>query len=277
MRKIFLIIILSFAFIVPHSYASVTANTGFIPGQIWYGKVPLVEGDTVNIYTAVWNNNVDPLSIKVEFYDKNVILGSRDVTVSQNQLKDVFIPWKITSGDHTISAKITSSSITTSGKKENITINNSVTTEDKQFVPVTIKTSDGTSTSTSDIIQNGVEQVSLKINDVLPTSISTPILNSLGVVDKFRDSNYVKVNDAKIATQKELDSLNSNTTSKSQVSSKTTQKPLEDATQKPIAYIKLFLFSVLIFILSNKIVFYGLLVIIIFLIFRAIYRKIRNR
>ena len=270
MRKIFLIIILSFTFIAPHAFASVTANTGFIPGQIWYSKNPLVEGDTVNIYTAIWNNDTNPLSLKVEFYDKNVILGTRDITISQNQLQDVFVPWKITSGDHTISAKIISSSIT---------VDNNVTIEDKQFVPVTIKTSDGTSTSTSNIIQNGVEQVGSKINDVLPTSISAPILNSLGVVDNFRDSNYVKINDAKIATQKELDSLNSNNinNNKSQVSSKTTQKPLEDATQKPISYIKLFLFTVLAFILGNKIVFYGLITVVIFLILRAIYRKIRNR
>ncbi|HUC89070.1 MAG TPA: hypothetical protein VMR49_03505 [Candidatus Paceibacterota bacterium] len=267
MKKFFLILIILFAVFVPKVFADVATNTGFIPGQIWYSKEPLVEGDTVNIYTAVWNSDANPLSVKVEFYDKNVILGSRDITISQNQLKDVSIPWKITSGDHAISAKITSSSISASGKTENITLDNSTTAEDKQFVPATIKTSNGAPASASDIIQNGIEQVSSKINDVLPTSISEPISNSLGVVDNFRDSNYVKVNNAKIATQKELNSS---------VSSQTISKPL-DATQKPITYIKLFLLTALAFILGNKIVFYGLLVVIIFLITRSIYRKISNR
>jgi hypothetical protein len=279
MRKIFFIFVLFFTFFAPHAFANVATNTGFIPGQIWYSKEPLVEGDTVDIYTAVWNSDINPLSIKVEFYDKNTILGARDVIVASMQLKDVYISWKIISGEHVISAKIISSSIIASGKKENITVGNNITLEDKQFVPVTIKTSDGKQTTASDIIQNGIDQVGSKISDILPVSVSESISNSLGTVDEFRDSNFIKVNAAKVATQKELDSLNPNSTndSKSQVSSKTTSKPLEDATQKPIAYIKLFILSVLSFILGNKIAFYGLSAIIVFLILRAIYRKIRNR
>jgi hypothetical protein len=56
----------------------------------------------------------------------------------------------------------------------------------------------------------------------------------------------------------------------------TGQKPL-DATERPIAYIKLFLLSIVGFVFGSKLVFYGLSLLILFLVLRFIYRKIRHR
>jgi len=56
MKKYFisLFVFLSVVFVMP-VYAEVSAGSGFIPGQIWYSEESLIEGNTVNIHTAVWN------------------------------------------------------------------------------------------------------------------------------------------------------------------------------------------------------------------------------
>jgi len=58
-------------FLSAPQYIEAVTNTGFIPGQIWYSKEILVEGETVNIHTAVWNGEKESFMFKVEFYDKN--------------------------------------------------------------------------------------------------------------------------------------------------------------------------------------------------------------
>jgi hypothetical protein len=267
MKKYFLLIVLIFGFLLPLVYTN--ASTGFVPGQIWYSPETLSEGETVKIHTVVWNGDKNNLQAKVEFYDKNVILGTRDVTVLPEQLKEVNITWKVTSGDHTISAKIISSSITSNGKKENIVLKNNKTEEDKIFVPVTIKKVDGESATSSDVIKNELDKAGSKIGDIIPESVSTPISDTFNKIDTFRDNTSTKINESKEKTKEVIKTLDQNINANN-------EKEAVSATDKPIAYVKLFFLSVIGFIFGNKIVFYGLSIIITFFILRAIYRKIKR-
>ena len=281
MKKYLTFFILIFGFLIPLVYAR--ASTGFVPGQIWYSPETLSEGENVKIHTVVWNGDSSNLQAKVEFYDKNVILGTRDITVLPEQLKEVNITWKVTAGDHTISAKIISSSITTNGKKETITPDNIKTEDNKVFVPVTIKKIDGEPATSGDVIKNELDKTSSKIADVIPESVSTPVSNAFDTIDTFRDNISTKVNDAKINTQEEIKTLNNGdggkvVDTKSKGSKVSTEKETTtSSTDKPIAYIKLFFLSVLAFILDNKIAFYGLIILVAFFLLRFIYRKIKNR
>jgi hypothetical protein len=250
-------------------------NSGFIPGQIWYSKSTLVEGETVNIHTAVWNGEKDSLTVKVGFYDKNTLLGSRDVALASLELKDVYIPWKITAGDHIISAKITSSTSTVSGKKETVVLDRALTSNDRQFVAVSAKDNNVvTSAPGIDALKTQIDKTSAEINSIVPENVSNVIVDAFNSVDSVRDNTLTKVTVIKDETKKEVDSFKS----ESNTGQTTIQKTnIEDATKKPIAYIKLFLFSVLVFIFANKIVFYAVLLIIVFSIIRAVFRAIRNR
>jgi hypothetical protein len=253
--------------------------TGFIPGQIWYSTDSLVEGSSVKIYTAVWNGDTTPLTAHVAFYDKTTILGSRDVVVSPSTLADVSISWKVTAGDHNISAKITSSTTTISGKKQTVSVDNTQTEEDHQFVPILIKKQDGTVATSTDLVKSQVDKIGGEINssitDAIPTSITKPFNSNISSVDSLRVSTYTEVSHMKVDTQTKLDALNGEKVATSKGSS--VKPATSSGVDKPIAYVKLFFLSVLAFVLGNKIVFYGLGVIIIFLILRSIYRKIRNR
>jgi len=275
MKKYFLSSLIIFTFLIIPTFVFATTNSGFIPGQIWYSKDSLIEGETVNIHTAVWNGEKNSISVKVEFYDKNVILGTREVTLVSLELKDVFVPWKITSGDHTISAKITSSTATISGKKENVVLDNITTSTDKKSVSVLIKNKEGDIVSGADTVKTQLENTGEKINDLLPENVSDSISEGFVVLEDFRDKKSIQINQIKDETKKEIDLMKSE---EKPILDKVTEKTnIEDATKEPITYIKLFLFSTLAFIFSNKIVFYGLLILIAFFILRKIYRLIRNR
>jgi hypothetical protein len=248
------------------AYAETPSTSGFIPGSIWYSQEPLVQGDKVLIHTAVWNGDDQPLSARVEFYDKNVILGTRDVVVEKNSLKDVSISWQVTAGDHVISAKILSSTLTNGTKKEQIVLDRNTTTQDRRFVPVVVKSVDGTPASSSDVVKSQVDKATSKIGEIVPDSLSS----SFGSLDTFRDETYTQIVSQKEETKKYIEA-------KEKVSgTQTNSKPL-DSTEKPIAYIKLFLLSIVGFIFGNTLVFYGIIAVIIFFLGRLLYRKIRNR
>ena len=274
MKKYFLFSLIIFSTILALPVYAEVSSSGFIPGQIWYSKEPLVEGETVNIHTAVWNGEKDPLSAKVEFYDKNVILGSRDVVLTTNELKDVYVPWKITSGDHVISAKIISSSATISGKKENIVLERIATGNNKQFVSVVVKNDQGKTVSGESALQDQIKKTTTEINNIVPEKVSSSISNSFAVVDDFRDRAFTQIEVSKKDTQQEINLLNQ---PKDIIQTINEKSNVNDATKKPIAYVKLFLLTALAFILGNKIVFYGILIFVVFLILRFIYRKIRNK
>ena len=266
MFKHLLIPILVFVLSANFVFAEVPTTTGFIPGSIWYSHEPLVEGDTVKIYTAVWNADDKPLSAKVEFYDKNVVLGTRDVVVDKSSLKDVSISWKVTSGDHTISAKIISSNTTTGGKSEKVVLERTSTKSDKIFVPVSVKNAKDEDTSNTKVVKDQI---------AIPESLTTSIADTFSPVESMRLRIDQDVDTSKEKTKQEIDQLEGQgSITKEGVN--TGQKPL-DATERPIAYIKLFLLSIVGFVFGSKLVFYGLSLLILFLVLRFIYRKIRHR
>lgn len=284
MKRYFFLAIFLVTCTISVVYADTSAVTGFIPGQIWYSKETLVEGDTVKIYTAIWNGDTNAVNARVEFYDKNVILGTRDIIVDPSHLQDVSVSWKVTAGDHIISAKISSSSTVNNGKKEQITLDNVTTSEDRTFVPVSIKVADNTQAKATDVVKNEVTKAATAAKDIIPSSVS----NSFSSFDSLRDSTYTQIVDNKNKTQKQIDSLSVVTqpatatqikdkNTKTQPKSEQTQSKPLDTTEKPIAYVKLFLLSILGFIFGSKLFFYGLILLLLFLIFRFIYRKIKNR
>lgn len=269
MKKYFFVSIFFFLIFIPIVFASNNKDS-FILDQIWYSNNEITEGDTVNIYTAIWNGNDNSLSAKVEFYDKNVILGTRDVIVGPQQLKELFVSWKVTSGDHTISAKVLSSNISVNGKKENIILNSTTTSTDRLFVPVVIKKDSGESIPSNEIVKNEINKVGDKVNGIVPESISIPIRKTVDSFDNFRQQTLTTILDKKEKTEETISKYKD-------FADGTKDENLESATERPIAQVKLFFLKILEFIFSQKVIFYGLIIFIAYYILRVIYRKIRNR
>lgn len=272
--KKYLLVFLFVLFFSRNVSAQEISTSGFLPGQIWYSSNELVEGKTVSIHTALWNGDVNALSVRVEFYDKNVILGSRDVVVLKDKLMDVSVPWKITAGDHVISAKIISSTIVSGSNKEPVSLERNKTTEDKQFVSVNVATADGTKTQAPDLIKNQIEDVASAVEKTISPKISQPIVLGISTVEDFRQETSDKVENEKKIAQQKIAQIGIGTVST--ILSKKLEDPssknptVEDASKelfsdgKPLQYVKLFFLSGLSILLKNKLIFYPILIFVIF-------------
>ena len=243
------------------------AVSGFVPKQIWYSKEKLIEGETVDIHTSIWNGETDTVLVKVGFYDEETVLGSREVMVKPQELKDVSITWKVTAGEHIISAKIISSVVVIGDDKKDVSLRYTKTDEDKQDVEKQKKVVEKVKTTES--------ETSI-VDDILPEKVANSVNAGYNSVDTFRTQTSDKLNTEKDKVKEEVKLLKKEEESKKENVSSTNKK-IDEVVKKPFAYIKLFLVSVLSFIFAHKIVFYGLLAFITFYILRLIYRKIRHK
>jgi len=250
--------------------ADVFAASGFVPKQIWYSKENLVEGETVEVHTAIWNGESKSFLVKVEFYSGTTILGDREVTIGPSELKDVYVLWKVTAGEHVISAKIVSSEVVVSGKKENITLRYTKTSTDKQNVLAKEVEEKGTDE------EYRVGDIVSVAPNILPANVDKTIAKSYNTVDNFRNETSVKLDKSKEEAKLEIAKIQKEDTSnRSGLDVK--KSNTEDAIKKPLAYVKLFLTSILSFIFGHKVVFYGLLAVVIFYLFKIVFKAIRNR
>lgn len=100
------------------SVASAAGSIGFVQGNIWYSKDPFFAGDTVRVYSAIFNGQTDDIVGSVTFYDNGEALGSMPFTATSGKLREVWTDWKATTGEHTISAKITEAFISKVGTEK---------------------------------------------------------------------------------------------------------------------------------------------------------------
>lgn len=245
----------------------VLAVSGFIPKQIWYSKEKLIEGETVEVHTPVWNGESGSVLVKVEFYNHDTLLGSRDVVIKPQELKDVFISWKVTAGEHLISAKIVSSVVLIGEEKKSVSLRYTETDTDKLEVEkekIIEKEKNPESASQEILIGDGL----------LPEKVTSTINSGYNSMDDFRIKTSDKLSISKENAKKEIEIIKNTTPQKELVSK---DKKIEDVVKKPFAYAKLFVLSVLSFIFENKIVFYGLIVLAVFFIFKKIFQSFRHK
>lgn len=244
----------------------VFAISGFMPNQIWYSKEKLIEGETVDVHTSVWNGEGDPVLVKVDFYDFDNLLGYKETVIKPQELKDIHITWKVVSGEHLISAKIVSSVVVIGEDKKNVSLRYTKTDTDKQDVEKEKKI--------EKIDDEKKPLDSFLIEDILPEKITATINESYNSVDDFRSRTSVKLTEEKDKSKKTIDNINKTPQSKN---SELKANSLESITKKPFAYVKLFVLSVLAFIFEYKIIFYGLIALTTFYIIKAIFRSFKHK
>lgn len=269
--RIFFILALIFSFGTPFfSFAQTSQNIGLVEHTIWYSKDPFYEGDTIKIYTLLYNSGTQAVSGTVEFYDGKVILGKKDIIIPPDSAKDISVSWTVTAGEHSISAKFLNPTITVKGKQEPIIVDNGVSSERKVFVPKKIvsesKDVDGESASTNTV----VDRLAEKAAEYTPE----PIDKTAVAIDTFREETSLKIIASKELTKARVEAFKDSSLEVNASSSGISVSP--QTLQKPLAYISLFFWSLLSFIFSHKVVFYGLILVIIFLVIRAIWKRFHD-
>ena len=80
--------------------------TGFAKQSLFLSRDGVVDGETVSIYSVVFNTDSVAFSGLMEFSDNNKTIGTTSVTLSAGQASTVSIPWKTTVGPHAIVARL---------------------------------------------------------------------------------------------------------------------------------------------------------------------------
>ena len=104
-KKVSIILFLVF-FLLPIPSHAQTSKAGFVPENLWYSKDPFEEGEKIKIYTVIFNPDTRELDGSVVFFDNNVFLGKKSFTAPAKSVKDVYINWSVTAGNHNIFGKI---------------------------------------------------------------------------------------------------------------------------------------------------------------------------
>jgi hypothetical protein len=243
--------------------AEISTPTGIIPGAIWFSQEKLVADETVKVYTAIWNGEKEELKAKIEFYDKNIVLGSREIIIAEDQLKEVSISWKVTSGDHIINAKIISSVF---GDKS-IILDNNETEKKRIFIPVTVIEEDGEESTAQNVVKNKIEETTEGISEIIPDSITGKASNFFNEIDVLREDFSETVSATKEQAKEEIKLIENKEASQDFSDD-------ENKLEKPLAQAKFFSLQILSFILEHKIIFYALIILIIFFLLKFVYRLI---
>jgi len=132
--------VLSAVFILPVGAAAqeTVSNVGFLSRPIWYSKSPFFAGETVRIYTIVYNSGKDDLLGTVEFKNGDTVLGAKDFSVSGGgKTQHVWIDWTAEEGEHTISADIVNARISpVGGTEEKVSLAERRVSAERVFVDV---------------------------------------------------------------------------------------------------------------------------------------------
>ncbi len=263
LKKIGFILLLIFGLFPIHQSNAQSTNAGFIPSNIWYSKDPFEEGDKIKVYTLIFNPDDKELLGTVIFYDKTTLLGKKTFTVSPRGVKDVSIDWTVNVGDHTIFATIENARFLLSdGKYEDTVITENKTKESSRTVNKKIipKLSDAIS---SNLVTDQIQNVQDLIVNNTPDILAKPMVLGASTVENIRNSAGMASENKKEQIKKDLAILN-----------KKKSPSTNDNIIKPWKYVELFFVTFLSFILNNKIIFYAILAILVFLLLRFIWRKI---
>ncbi len=245
-------------------------NTGFVSGNIWYSKEPLEEGEKVKIYTFIFNPNSRELSGTVIFFDKTVLLGKKDFVVPPRDALDVSIDWTVTAGSHAIFGRIDNARFFVSkGVYEKADLAEDETDKNSQTVSKRIVS--GTEVVVEDKTENAGPTSISSIKDTIlektPEFVSKPIISATNSLEKVREDTRIATDIKREEVRNEIKVLEEGKT-----------EPKEDKAGspllKPFKQIELFLLSLFSVITGDRIIFYGILIVIIFSILRFIFNKI---
>lgn len=260
LKKIGIILFLIFSLFPIQKIFAQSANTGFVSANIWYSKDPFAEGDKIKIYTLIFNPDTRQLSGTVDFFDNTVLLGKKDFTVAANATNVVSINWTVTAGDHTIFGQIENAKFLLSdGNYETVSLAENQTQKSSRTVSKKITSNAGTnSTSPS------VADIGKIIEEKTPSFITEPLVSAVNALEEFRTNTNIVSDNKKVEVQNEIKALNNTVTTPKEAVP-------QNSVLQPFKYVELFFLSIFSFILSNKILFYGVLAIIVFYILRFIW------
>lgn len=127
LRQIISIVFLSFAVVLPvYAQEGPLKNVGFVPSNIWYSKDSFFAGETIRVYTVIFNGSEYDIEGTVQFFDNGTPINKAAFTVQKGgKVEDVSVEYVTKEGNHIITARIVDASVLEkNGKKKLLSLEN---------------------------------------------------------------------------------------------------------------------------------------------------------
>ena len=286
-----LIFLTLFTFAIFFRAPAAFASTGFLGGPMWISPEVPQDGQFVNLSALFHNAEPNELSGTVSFYDGDVLLGSKTVKIDSGGVGTATVSLRIGAGDHSFSASIGDLNETL---PDGTTQPFELSPQSVELPTISVSPKAGNAlnasvvSGTTNLVTNNifpsnpiapiakqVDQLEGNVISSIPSSVASPVVTTAANVDSWRtqnaDSFANQTKAASISVNKDNELAASEQKKYGSVSAST------DLLDRPFDYVKLFFFSLLSFIWSHSIVFYGIIVLIIYAVLRFLYKKISGR
>lgn len=253
------------------------AATGFVDSPIWFTPEYPADGDMVKVSAVFRNDEKNPLTGAVLFYDNDLLLGKKIITISPNDVEIASVSFRIGAGDHSFSAQMSNlSESAVPGKSTPIALPIETAKLPKYFVsksipnPFKAQASGGEDASSQALLKQ-VDEIQTKVLDSLPVPVKETVSTSAKSLDSWRSDTATNFSEMKDSAEKKLDEVNKQ---KIEGEKKGTVSPSIKYVDTPLSYVKLWFYTVLAFVFDTPVIFYIVGLLIVFFVLRFIFNKI---
>lgn len=256
---------------------SVVASTGFVDSPIWFTPESPQDGTMVTIYAVFRNSEKNTITGSVLFYDNDLLLGKKQIAIEPNNVGLSNVTFKIGAGNHSFSAQMTSLTESNgSGGNVPISISTATTKLPDYFVsksipnPFSAQASSGNSASEK-LLLDQVDNLQKKVLDSVPSNVKESVATSTKSLDNWRESSAENFKENKESAQNKLNEIskvNDANSKNGKVS------PASKYVDTPLAYVKLWFFSLLSFVFGTPVMFYIIGLLLVFFVLRFVFYKL---
>lgn len=274
----FQLLFLIFLILPTLSFAETGLSAGFAPSSVWISRSSVTAGDSVNIFTVIYNSSEEGVSGDLIFLVDEKSIGVKHFTLTSGETQAQSLPWITSSGQHTISAKIENSLSTKTNTNQNLAskATGSITVTVKPAPPPPPPTPPSQTTQVLNTVVSGVQ---------------TGIASSVPVVSSVFQSIYNTTESLRTQAEKALakqveNKSKTNPTKNSSSTDSASGAISEDSNLEPIksnGFIpttQKYLAGVMFTVVSSKLLFYLALIlsiILIFLMLRMVWRERKRK
>lgn len=247
-------------------------NAGFTQGNIWYSKDPFFAGDVVIVHTVVFNSGPDEISGTVEFYDAVTLLGKIPFNISPSGgFKNVTMEWKVSEGYHKIFALIQAPKVMRNGVANTITLDYYKTNESERFVKARETKAESATTTVENYFDEKINFAKEYADKNLPAPISQSVNTVAAKLENARIESKAWVDKKGAGVNKKIVKLKEAEAKKAALGEKESNFTAASL-DKPFNYLYALALSAVSSIFDSKFLFYGALLVLLFLIIRFIKR-----
>jgi len=288
MYKLIIFLLLSFSGL---SFAQASdlpiKNAGFVPANIWYSKDPFYAGETVRIYTIVFNGSTYDLTGAVEFLDNGKAIGKTNFSLAgSGRVEDLWVDWKAGSGAHTITARLMNVVADGPSGKQAVILDNSETGKSDRVIVVDPAIAAAESKALEEKVGaaknktiDTLSGVASTVSDAIPPPVKDTISGGANILEKFRIGESYQFQVARANAVKDIEALKASSGTRAMALQKSGSviDSITDKTKEPFAYIILAFYTLLQYIFRWPVLFYGLILYAIYRFIKLISSKIKNR